>query len=266
MFIISSRKNFHDSDQLSNEGHQIREIDLSKDKTIKDLSPSALKNEIKGKNVLILVHGYNNEQFEVFDAYEIIENKINTLIPGVYDYVIGYSWPGGNEMIEWWQVKSRSNSVARLFRFLIEDLAESTSNLDLMSHSLGARVALKALKECEKQQLTRNYYCTAAAVDNECLEPREEFFQSLTSFKRLFVFHTARDRILNVAYRASEWDLALGLYGPEDINYISQQAKMIYVANCKKIISYHGGYKKSDQMYKYIGHYQGKNPSKFKTL
>lgn len=40
----------------------------------------------------------------------------------VYDYVIGYSWPGGNEMLEWWQVKSRSNSVARLFRFLIEEL------------------------------------------------------------------------------------------------------------------------------------------------
>ncbi len=34
----------------------------------------------------------------------------------------------------------------------------------------------------------------------------------------------------------------------------------------KKIISYHGGYKKADRMFKYMGEYQSKNPSKFKTL
>ena len=266
MIIISSRKNFDDPDHISVDGHHIREMDLNTDKKLRDLSLSTLKNEIKNKNVLILVHGYNNEQFEVYDAYQIIENKIKEIIPGMYDHVIGYSWPGGDQGWEWLQAKSKANAVARIFRFLIEDLAKSASNLDLMSHSLGARVSLKALKECSEQNVIRNYYCTAGAVDNECLEPLEEFYDSVVPCNRLFVFHSARDKILNIYYKASEWDLALGLYGPEDINYISQRAKMIYVANCKKIISYHGGYKKADRMYKYMGDYQDKNPSKFKTL
>ena len=267
MIIISSRENFVDPDRISATGHIIREIDLDKGKTLREniVFPDLLK-ELKNKNVLILVHGYNNEQFEVYDAYQIIENQINKLIPGIYDYVIGYSWPGGDQALEWWQVKSRSNSIARVFRFLIEDLAKSASSLDMMTHSLGGRVGLKALKECSSQNVIRNYFCTAAAVDNECLEPGEEFYESVSSCNRLFVFHSARDRILKKMYSAAEWDMALGLYGPEDKNYISNNAKIIYVANCKKIISYHGGYKKAVQMYKYIGECQSKNPSKFKML
>ncbi|SEM72322.1 hypothetical protein SAMN05216325_101254 [Nitrosomonas marina] len=48
------------------------------------LLPDLLK-ELKSKNVLMLIHGYNNEQFEVYDAYQIIENRINKIIPGIYD-------------------------------------------------------------------------------------------------------------------------------------------------------------------------------------
>ncbi|SET08179.1 Alpha/beta hydrolase of unknown function [Nitrosomonas marina] len=94
---------------------------------------------LKNKNTLILVHGYNNEQFEGYDAYQIIENQIKKIIPGIYDYVINYSWPGGDQLLEWWQVKTRSNSIARVFRFLIEALAGTANSLDMMTHSLGEK-------------------------------------------------------------------------------------------------------------------------------
>ncbi|SEM72339.1 hypothetical protein [Nitrosomonas marina] len=85
-------------------------------------------------------------------------------------------------MLEWWQVKTRSNySIARVFRFPTEALAGTVNSLDMMTHSLGGRVGLKALKECSGQRVIRNYYCTAAAVDNENLEPGEEFFESAQS-------------------------------------------------------------------------------------
>jgi predicted alpha/beta hydrolase family esterase len=118
--------------------------------------------------------------------------------------------------LEWWQGKSLANAVARLFRSLIEEMSNSASAVDLMSHSLGARVSLKALKESQTQALVRNYFCTAPAVDNECLEPDEEFFESVPSCGRLFVFHSARDGVLRLSYEAAERDRALGLYGPED--------------------------------------------------
>jgi hypothetical protein len=48
--------------------------------------------------------------------------------------------------------------------------------------------------------------------------------------------------------------------------YISRKARTIYVANCKKIVSKHGGYKRADGLYRYIDDYHTKNPAKFKTL
>lgn len=266
MIIISSRKDFDDPDNLSRDGHRIKEIDLANDTVVRDLTMQGLVTELQGQTVLVLVHGYNNEQFEVYDAYKVIEDKVNALTPGVYDAVIGYSWPGGDRGLEWWQGKSRANAVARMFRSLIEEMSNSVNAVDLMSHSLGARVSFKALKESPVQTVVRNYFCTAPAVDNECLEPSEEFFESLSSCGRLFVFHSARDGVLRISYEAAEWDRALGLYGPEDKDYISRRARTIYVANCKKIVRKHGGYKRADGVYKYISAYHTTNPAKFKTL
>ncbi len=266
MIIISSRRDFDDPDQITRDGHGIREIDFTNDAVLRSLTLQDLSTELQGKKVLMLVHGYNNEQFEVYDAYKIIEDKVNMIIPGTYDCIVGYSWPGGDRGLEWWEGKSRANAVARLFRSLLENIDNVASALDLMSHSLGARVSLKALKESAASGLIRNYYCTAPAVDNECLEPDEEFFNSVSSCERLFVFHSARDGVLRISYQAAEWDRALGLYGPEDKDYISRRARTIYVVNCKKRVNKHGGYKRADHLYSYIGDYQNTNPAKFKTL
>jgi esterase/lipase superfamily enzyme len=265
MIIVSSRKDFDDPDHISKAGHTAKEIELSTN-TEKSFDISKLPAKINNKKVLILVHGYNNEQHEVYDAYQIIEQKIKAHAPGMYDFVIGYSWPGGDRGLEWWQGKSRANSVARIFRFLVEEMSNSAKAVDIMSHSLGARVTLKALKESQQQDVVRNYYCTAPAVDNECLEQDEEFYAAVSSCGRLFVFHSSRDGVLRISYEAAEWDRALGLYGPEDKDYVSTKAKKIYVANCKKHVSNHGGYKRADKMYMYIQDYQAKNPAKFKTL
>ncbi len=268
MIIISSRENFDDPDNVSRVGHQIKEIDLTgNEQTAKDMSFGDLKEVVNRKRILVLVHGYNNEQFEVYDAYQIIESKIDELTPKPFDHVIGYSWPGGDRSLEWWQGKSRANSIARMFRLLLEYIASScdSTDINIMSHSLGARVVLKALKETPRI-LVRDYYCTAPAVDNECLESGEEFNASIHACNRLFVFHSARDGVLRISYRVAEGDRALGLHGPEDKDFISNRAKTVYVANCKKRISKHGGYKRTNELYKYILDYQEKNPTKFKTL
>lgn len=210
MIIISARKDFDDPERLA-EDHQIKEIDLTKEK--KSGSPIKItKNEVSEKNILILIHGYNNERDEVYDAYQIIEKNINSHIPNRYDMIVGYSWPGGDDWHDWWKSKSRANGVARKFRFLLESLHGLNASVDLMSHSLGARVCLKALKETDANDaLVKNYYCMAPAVDNECLEPDEEFHDALNACERLFVFHSARDKVLKVSYFMAEWDRALGL-------------------------------------------------------
>ena len=264
MIIISSRKDFIDCDNLNSEGHVIREIDLNTDKKINEYDLSGLLVKIRNKKVCILVHGYNNEFFEVCDSYQIMESNIAEYLDGTYDMVIGYTWPGGNQKLEWWDAKSRANAVARMFRQLLDSLSSETIQIDLISHSLGARVCLKALKDASKQ-LVENYYCMAGAVDNESLELDEEFHPSLKNIKKLFVLHSARDEVLAFAYQAAELDNAIGLFGPEDFRSIIDFN--IYVANCKKVVANHGGYKRSRAVFDYIKlTCNSEHPDKFLTL
>lgn len=58
--------------------------------------------------------------------------------------------------------------------------------------------------------------------------------------------------MLRFAYASSEQDLALGLYGPEDKTYIEVATSTVFVANCKKVVSNHGGYKRAGAVYSYI--------------
>lgn len=251
MIIVSARKNFVEPDRLLPEGHIIREVDLTNDTTKNEITHNQLLDEVKEKNICILVHGYNNEYFEVNDAYQIMENNIHNKLSDTYQKIIGYSWPGGDQRLDWFNAQSRANAVARRFRHFLESIRPKAKSIDLISHSLGARVSLKALKESQGT-LIDNYYCMAGAVDNESLEHGKEFFESRTSAKKIYVLHSAKDGVLATAYRAAEFDNALGLFGPEDKSAVEATESNIYVANCKRVIENHGGYKRSKAVFDYI--------------
>jgi esterase/lipase superfamily enzyme len=264
MIIISSRDDFINPDRLLPEGHLIKEIDMRDDSIVRSIELDELATELSGRKICMLVHGYNNEHEEVRDAYEIIEENISQALPGNYDAVIGYSWPGGDRKLEWRDAKARANAVGRRFRMLLERLSQNTT-IDLISHSLGARVSLKAMKEASSR-LVRHYYCMAAAVDNESLEVDQEFYMSLNAAENIFVMHSARDGVLSAAYATAEGDTALGLYGPEDVRQVDTLLGNVYVANCKRVVTFHGGYKRSEDVYRYISQTQAQMPAKFITL
>src|ERR1700730_15722039 len=54
--------------------------------------------EIKGKNILLLVHGYNNNPEEALSTYRLVNIHISAFkdrhLSKFYDLVIGYLWPG----------------------------------------------------------------------------------------------------------------------------------------------------------------------------
>lgn len=263
MIIISSRKNFSDPDKDNNK-HTVKEVNLNNDTVIQDFeTDDAFINAIAGTRICLLVHGYNNEFFEVCDSYQLIEAKIEaTRIP--YNSILGYMWPGGDHGWEWWAAKSRANGTSRLLRQFLEKLKNNNVTVDIISHSLGARVVLKALKDANTS-LVRNYYCMAGAVDNESLEINEEFSAALNNLEKIFVMHSARDEVLSLAYRTAEMDSPLGLYGPEDVNFAMTSVN-IWIANCKQVVANHGGYKRSSQVFSYILQTQQTPPGRLVTL
>jgi esterase/lipase superfamily enzyme len=254
MFIVSSRADFVDPDKIIDQGFIVRDVDLG---SANELSTAHAMDDfladLQGKSLCILIHGYNNEYHEVYDSYQIIDEHLRQF-SNPYDLVIGFSWPGGNSTFEWKDAVRRSNAVGRKFRHLLEQIRQEATGIDLISHSLGARVCLKALKNAKdgSGELVANYYCMAAAVDNESLEKGEEFFSSRNSVANIYVMHSARDGVLGGAYRLAELDNALGLFGPENKSEIDKKGSNVYVANCKHVVSHHGGYKRSIEVYSYI--------------
>jgi esterase/lipase superfamily enzyme len=254
MFIVSSRADFVDPDKIIDQGFIVRDVDLeSADESFDDLTMEDFLAALQGKHLCILIHGYNNECHEVYDSYQIIDEHLRQF-SNPYDIVVGFSWPGGNSTLEWWDAVRRANAVGRKFRHLLEQIKHISTSIDLISHSLGARVCLKALKNSKdnSRELVKNYYCMAAAVDNESLEEGEEFFASRNSVDNIYVMHSARDGVLAGSYKLAELDNALGLFGPENKSEIDKRGSNVYVANCKQVVSHHGGYKRSIEVYSYI--------------
>ena len=259
MIIISTRDKFTDPDRFSNTAYYLSKELNGNPWDCSFIEPGTLLGKLTGQQILLLVHGYNNEFDEMYDAYSTIVQHCSTM----YDMVIGFSWPGGDHGHEWFSAKSRANAAALRLRKLLEDISEHVSSVDIMSHSLGGRVTMKALRGCPVR--IRNYYATAPAVDNECLEPGEEFFRKKLSCENMHVMHSRRDGVLRLAYKAAEWDQALGVTGPEDQAY-AQVTKGMYVVNCKNVVSRHGGYKHSQEVFSYIKASHADDVCNFTTL
>lgn len=112
MLIISIRQGFDDPDRMAAGDHETREIDLAGGKAPRPVDFSQLIGRLRDRRVLFSVHGSNNEQFEVYDAYERIEGRIADRVAGGYDELVGYSWPRGGLATDWCRAKSGANAVA----------------------------------------------------------------------------------------------------------------------------------------------------------
>lgn len=251
MWIISSREGFKNSDQLA-DADEVRNVNLSDDRRHKPETEASLAKFVQGKNVLLLVHGYNNKHGAVMRAYRKMREQARVHLRGQYDAVIGYSWPGGDRFYEYHQARRRAGAVAKKLKRWLGVMESKADSLDVIAHSMGCRVVLSVLKTGNRPRL-RNLFTMAAAVDNESLEPGEEFNSSTANCKKLYVFHSENDPVVSGAYVWAELDHGLGAGGPEDPNVIKARVKNVWVVDCRNVIDAHGGYKSNGWVFEYIG-------------
>ena len=250
MLIISSRDDFWESSDLS-DFDEVRDVELNDDSLGVKLEKPELLTRLEERRILLLIHGYNNEEDDVVRAYNIIERSINSLVGDHYDLVVGYTWPGGDDGRDYFAAKNRASAVAPRAGRWFEDINTSCRSLDVMCHSMGARVALLALGGSGSRPV-RNLFTMAAAVDNESIQVGEQYHQATQACEAAYVFHSKNDPVLKRAYRLAEWDNALGLTGPEDPSDILQQSPNVKVINSRRVITRHGAYKSSAPIYGFI--------------
>ncbi|HYE75098.1 MAG TPA: alpha/beta hydrolase, partial [Blastocatellia bacterium] len=146
-----------------------------------------------------------------------------------------------------------ANRSAGFFRSFLELASRNARTVDVETHSLGARVALQAMAG-GTDGFVDNLMLTAPAVDDEVLEPRQEFHKALEACRRCLVYHSDKDRTLKFSYRigdAPNFDRALGLKGPQHPQIIKDQCPDVFTIDCKKVVATHGGYRAAGAYYEH---------------
>lgn len=251
MILASCRKNF-DSDNFLAAGLQFRDYPASGRPL--DLTLADLQAQARDRHVCILVHGYSSPLTGVLGAYaELLTGMKTSSVSGPTNYglVIGFTWPG------WWGpefpiARHSANYAARYLLQLINTLRPVVHSLDIQTHSLGARVALGALRKPERVFID-NLFLSAPAVDNTSLQPGREFHESLDACSRCFVYHSGRDNVLRRWFPAGDFINsacpALGLNGPRRPATALKQNPNLYVIDCTSCVPGHSAYRKAAPYY-----------------
>jgi esterase/lipase superfamily enzyme len=257
MFIVSCRKDFWSATEFST-ADAIRDLDLDTG-TGPVITHTAFVEAMAAKRLTVLVHGYNNERLDVLGSYRTIDTQMRLLgflgaARAPYDALVGFAWPGGATGVSFPFARGRADDTAPRFGQLLAALRGGGATVDLNTHSLGAHVALEALREAAAP-VVRNAWHFASAVDNESVEHGERYFDASRQAVRFYVFHSKHDPVLRVWYRLGDFfdfDTALGYSGPEDPRAIMDHSPHVRVINCKDVVTSHGGYRSSGQVWSFM--------------
>src|SRR5579871_3694222 len=129
-WLMSDRASFWDADKISNHTELMRVSNPQK--TAFD------SREIKGKNVLLLVHGYNNKPEEALSTYRLINVHVSAFKDShrskFYDLIIGYLWPGDDSPLKYYDAERHVSKLAETMRSHLELLSATAARVDVLAH------------------------------------------------------------------------------------------------------------------------------------
>jgi Uncharacterized protein conserved in bacteria len=150
MWMISDRQEFWKADFHSDatDMHFVNE-----DGTFDVKKPKA--SDLKGKRVLILFHGFNNDKESVLSTYFTIKKNIDSVSKNetLYDEIIGYLWPGCDSRFEYFEAKENAEEMTKRTFQLINLVASEAKQVDILAHSMGNYLFLEAMKNRKQQGL-----------------------------------------------------------------------------------------------------------------
>ena len=257
MIVASCRANFTATNSLAKANAYRNFTNPALSTAFSDLTKDEFLAQAASKHVCILVHGYNNPMENVMNAYwGLVQSMRDTQLigPNCYGLVVGFAWPGFQSAPGFFPALKNAKKSGPFLSDLINDLGTVAQSIDIQTHSLGARVALTALSN-PKKVLIENLITSAPAVDNDILETDRDFFASLNSCKRCFIYHSKHDSALKFGFKFGDiFDGihdALGLTGPANKEKTLKDNPNLYVVDCSGRVKDHGGYRNVPQYYEH---------------
>ena len=252
MILASCRKNFDSNQYLAAE---LLYRDYSASGSFRPRDLADLQAKVRNRHVCILVHGYSNPLPDVLGAYAELQTRMEAAgiaAPFNYGLILGFTWPG-------WRgpgfpiARTAAEKAGKHLRRLVTALRLAAPlSVDIQTHSLGARVALAALKP-PAGIFVDNLLLSAPAVDCTILQPGREFHDSLSACNRAWVYYSRRDAVLRklfpVGDAADGITRALGLNGPRRPAQALQQHPNLYLVDGTACIPEHSAYRKTPAYY-----------------
>lgn len=179
-----------------------------------------------GDELFVHAHGWRNDPDDAIESFEAIDAALSA---NGYDHpVVGYSWDSDTLYTRWWKATEiAERNGGKLARFLY-DYAEANPDVPLRvcSHSLGARVALRAveiLAENGYTDVVASLTLLGGAADNDAVSTDGRYGATIAAGTgRTDNFWKRDDATLEWAYSTAEFDSAVGeegCEGPEPRNY-----------------------------------------------
>lgn len=163
------------------------------------LDPAAVHDEVAGRTVRFVVHGFNVSRNSGFRSTGLLGAHLEALDPEVID--VGVLWPGDfllpvlNYPFEFGDARLTAVHFARRLRTLEGQAAA----LRFVTHSFGIRVVLEALRHAAEHDEgplpVQELFITAGADDCDVLD-RDTYRAALRGVERVVNVASVHDRVL----------------------------------------------------------------------
>lgn len=185
------------------------------------VSEDAVEQLADGMDILLGVHGFNVDFADGVESLGLLEPALKL---GASEVFFGVLWPG-----DWWlpvinypfEGEVAIDAGRRLADYCNRCFA-SANSISFVSHSLGARLVLEAVKSL--QQPARSVCLTAGAINRDCLAT--EYAPATNNSKAISLLASRKDWVLQIAFAVGDpiadilhqdhemFEAALGYCGP----------------------------------------------------
>jgi len=184
--------------------------------------PLQLRNDIRGRNVLIGTHGYNVNRQDGIACLSNWEGLLQLAPPSIF---LGLLWPGDSiwaHGLDYPLEPRVANDAGQLIAPFIDANFGNAASISFASHSLGARVILQTVLKMSLP--VRRVTLMAGAIDDDCLIT--EFQGAAAKIQTISLLASYKDDVLAglfplgnfvggiIAAGHPWWHAALGHCGP----------------------------------------------------
>ncbi len=215
-YVISTRRGFTSGHQFARTG-QVRRVEEDLPLLNWPVDAAEFLRRVAGERLLVVVHGFNVSAGDVLAEAEVVHRHVQRHLSGVYDRLVMFAWPGGGSQRDYFAAKQRAGEAGNRLGVWLRRLAERGARVDLLTHSMGARLAHAALSAASPSVRIRSFFALAPAVEWDVLSSAEAA-AALGHVERLYVFCSPHDRVLGRWFPLFEWRWALGAAGPKNLD------------------------------------------------